>query len=101
MTTKSGRFIYLQAVTMIDPTTGWMEIRTVPSDRADLVANQVELAWLTRFPLPNKVIVDGGNEFLAKFREMIINDYGINSKTNYLQESPSERNIRKSAPNNW
>ena len=45
-------------------------------DRADLVANQVELAWLTRYPIPNKVIMDRGNEFLAEFREMIINDYG-------------------------
>ena len=80
MTTKSGKSFYLQAVTMINPATGWIEIRTVPSARADLVANQVELAWLTRYPLPNKVIVDRGNEFLAEFREMIINDYGITVK---------------------
>ena len=80
MTTKSGKSVYLQAVTMIDPATGWIEIRTVPSPRADLVANQVELAWLTRYPLPNKVIVDRGNEFLAEFREMITNDYGITVK---------------------
>ena len=33
---------------MIDPATGWVEIRAVSSARADLVANQVELAWLTR-----------------------------------------------------
>ena len=62
---------------MIDLATGWIEIRTVPSAQADLVANQVELAWLTYYALPNKVIVDRGNDFLAKFREMIINDYGI------------------------
>ena len=80
MTTKSGKSIYLQAVTMINPATGWIEIRTVPSARVDLVANQVELAWLTRYPIPNKVIMDRGNEFLAKFREMIINDYGITVK---------------------
>ena len=77
MTTKSWKSVYLQAVTMIHPATGWIEIRTVPSARADLVANQVELAWLTHYSLPNKVIVDRGNEFLAKFSEMTINDYGI------------------------
>ena len=43
MTTKSGKSVYLQAVTMIDPATDWIEIRTVPSARADLIANQVEL----------------------------------------------------------
>ena len=32
---------------MIDPATGWIEICSVPEARADLVANQVELAWLT------------------------------------------------------
>ena len=30
MTTKSGRSVYFQAVTMIDPATGWIEICTVP-----------------------------------------------------------------------
>ena len=74
MTTNSGKSGYLQAVTMIDLATGWIEIRTVPSVWADLVSNQVELAWLTCYPLPNKVIVDKRNEFLAKLSEMIIND---------------------------
>ena len=49
----------------------------MPSARAHLVANQVELAWLTCYPLPDKVIVDRGNEFLAIFREMVTNDCGI------------------------
>ena len=43
--------------------TAWIEIRAVPTIQADLVANLVELAWLTRYPLPSKVIVDRGNEF--------------------------------------
>ena len=65
MTTQNGKTIHLQAVTMIDPATGWIEIRTVPSTRADYVSYIVVLAWLTRYPLPSKVIVDHGNEFLA------------------------------------
>ena len=65
---------------MIDPATGWVEIRAVPSARADLVANQVELAWLTRYPLPEKVILDRGNKFLAEFKELIEKDYGIQIK---------------------
>ena len=65
---------------MIDETTGWIEIGTAPSARADLVSNQVELAWLICYPLPNKVIVDSGNEFLAEFREIRINDYSITVK---------------------
>ena len=80
MTTKSGKSVYLQAVTMIDPATGWIEIRTVPLAWTYLVANQVELAWLTCYPLSIKIIVDRGNEFLALFRAMIINDCSITVK---------------------
>ena len=80
MKTKNGNTVYLQAVTMIDPATGWVEIRAVQSARADLVANQVELAWLTRYPLPEKVILDRGNEFLAEFKELMVKDYGITVK---------------------
>ena len=72
--------VYLQAVTMIDPATGWIEIRTVPLAWTYLVANQVELAWLTCYPLSIKIIVDRGNEFLALFRAMIINDCSITVK---------------------
>ena len=65
---------------MSERATEWIEIRTVPSARADLIAYLVELTWLTYYPLPNKLIVGRGNKFLAKFREMIINDYGITVK---------------------
>ena len=80
MTTKSGKTVYLQAVTMIDPATGWVEIRALPGARADYVANQVELAWLTRYPLPSQIIFDRGNEFLAEFKTLIDKDYGITKR---------------------
>ena len=63
MATKNGMTVHLQAVTMIDPATGCIESCAVHSTCVDLVSNIVELAWLTRYPLPNKVIVDCGNEF--------------------------------------
>ena len=37
----------------------------MPEARADLVVNQVELAWLTRYPLPNKIILGRSKELLA------------------------------------
>ena len=52
-------------------------LRGVPEARADLVANQVELAWLTRYPIPNTITVDRGKEFQAGFKIMMENDYGI------------------------
>ena len=43
---KKNKDIYLQEITMIDPANGQIEISSVPEARADLDANQVELAWL-------------------------------------------------------
>ena len=43
---KKDKNVYLQAITTIDPATGWIELHSVPEARADLVANQVELFWL-------------------------------------------------------
>ena len=60
---QNGNTVYLQAVTMIDPASGWIKICRVPSARTDLVSNVIELAWLTRYQLPTKVIV-----ILAEFK---------------------------------
>ena len=60
MATKSGKYVYLQAVIMINQPKGWMKLRTAISVCPDLVSNQVELAWLTHYPPPGKVIVDRG-----------------------------------------
>ena len=63
MTAKHGKTIYLQAVTLIDPATGRIEMSIVTSTCPDLVSNIVELAWLNRYPLPIKVIFNCGNKF--------------------------------------
>ena len=62
---------------MINPATGWIKIHSVSEARADLVANQKDLAWLTRYPLFNKITVDRGKEFLVEFKTMMANDYRI------------------------
>ena len=43
---KKDKDFYLQAMTMIEPSTGWIKICSVPAARVNLVANQVDLAWL-------------------------------------------------------
>ena len=69
--------MYLQAVTMIDPATCWIEIRSMQEVWAYLIANQVELSWSTRYQLSSKIIADSGKEFSEKFKQIILNDYGI------------------------
>ena len=56
---------------MIDPATGWFEMREIPNKRADTIANIVEQAWLTWYPWPTQVISDRGSEFMAEFATMV------------------------------
>jgi len=70
----------LWCVTMIDPATGWFEMKEIPNKRADVIANIVEQTWLTRYPWPTQMIFDRGSEFMAEFAKMIKDDYGITKK---------------------
>jgi hypothetical protein len=65
---------------MIDPATGWSKMRQISSKHAYVVANEVELAWLTCYPRPSKITYDRGTEFMAEFSTMVKNDYGITVK---------------------
>ena len=59
----------------------------------DFVANQAELAWLTHFSLPRKLIVDRGNEFLINFRGMISNNYGIKVRPPITTKNPQANTL--------
>jgi hypothetical protein len=65
---------------MINPATGWYEMREIKTKKADKVANVLEQAWLTWYPWPTQMIYDHGNEFKAEVYAMIKNDYGIKGK---------------------
>jgi RNase H-like domain found in reverse transcriptase/Reverse transcriptase (RNA-dependent DNA polymerase)/Integrase zinc binding domain len=78
---KGKKTLTLWCVTMIDPATGWFEIKDVPgTKRADVVANIVETTWLGRYPWPQIVTLDRGTEFMAEFSKMMVDDYGVKKK---------------------
>ena len=62
---------------MIDPATGWFEIKEIKDKYPHTIAHVVETTWLTRYPWPTKIIHDRGNEFLTDFAKMVKDDYGI------------------------
>ena len=70
----------LWAVTMIDPATGWFELKQIKDKEPGSEANVVEQTWLTRYPWPAVIVFDNGTEFLREFAEMIKDDYGIEKK---------------------
>jgi hypothetical protein len=65
----NGNFT-LRALTMIDPATGWFEVKDV----ADYTANSTQAAfdevWLSQYPRPEIIGFDGGSEFKQVFDEM-------------------------------
>ena len=74
---KGKKKLTLWAVTMIDPATGWFEMKEIKDKTAINVADVVEQTWLTRYPWPTQIVYDKGTEFLAEFAKMIKDDYGI------------------------
>ena len=77
---NSKEDLKLHAVTMLDPATGWFEIKQITDKFAYTVAEAVEQTWLSRYPWPTQVILDRGTEFMAEFTKMIKEDYGIKKR---------------------
>jgi hypothetical protein len=77
---RGKKNLILWCLTMIDPATGWFEMREIPNKEAITVANLVEQTWLTRYPWPNQIVFDRGKEFMGEFARMVENDYGIKRK---------------------
>ena len=50
---------------MIDPVTGWFEIVQYDDKRSITIANLVETAWLSRYPIPKEITYDQGKEFIG------------------------------------
>ena len=69
------------AMTMIDPATGWFELHQITDKRSDTCANVAEQEWFSRYPWPTQITYDRGNEFLGKeFQEMVKKEYGVKGK---------------------
>ena len=97
---KKHKDVYLQVITMINLAIGWIAINSVPEARAYLVANEIELAWLTRYSLHNKIIGNRGREFLDKFKVMVANEYRIPCNSISLR-SPQANAIVESVHHKW
>jgi hypothetical protein len=69
----------LRAMTMIDPVTGWFEIKAILKPDATHVSDAFYEAWLCRYPRPEEIGFDNGSEFKDVFGTMCTN-YGIKRK---------------------
>ena len=70
----------LWCLSMIDPATGWVEVVKVPNKCSFTVATLFKQTWLCRYPWPEDVILDHGQEFMGEIITMLRDDYGIKRK---------------------
>jgi hypothetical protein len=71
---EGEKTLRLQAIAVIDPATGWFEIVQSETKTADIVANKVESAWLSRRPWPMRITYDHGSEFVGSEFQLLIEE---------------------------
>jgi hypothetical protein len=77
---KSKEPTTLQALTIIDLSTHFMEIVALKNKESITVARSLDQVWLCRYPRPVDCLHDNGTEFVsAKFQELL-QSYRIQSK---------------------
>jgi transposase InsO family protein len=64
---------------MIDPASGWFEVKDVPDFTAMSTQSAFDEVWLSRYPQPEIIVFDGGSEFKQVFDEMRKN-YGMKKR---------------------
>jgi hypothetical protein len=69
----------LRALTMIDPTTGWFEVKDVKKADSATCGAVFDDVWLSRYPRPQYIGFDNGSEYKSVFDEMCLN-YGLDKK---------------------
>ena len=57
---KQKENLNIESVTTIDPVTGWFEVTQYNDKRAMEIANLVETAWLSIYPIPMDITYDQG-----------------------------------------
>jgi len=64
-------------MTMIDPATRFFDIVDIGQKSADMIANWLEIHWLSRYPWPTEITMDKGSEFAAEVRDTLKDEHGF------------------------
>ena len=73
----NGLTIAVRALTMVDPVTNLVEIVRVKSTASEESTRAFEDTWLSRYPVPEKVVADNGPEFTGNEWEFMLMDWGL------------------------
>ena len=77
---KSKEPTTLQALTIIDLNTHFIEIAALPNKESITVARSLDQVWLCRYPRPVDCLHDNGTEFVSAEFQELLQSYGIKSK---------------------
>jgi hypothetical protein len=81
---------------MIDPATGWFEIKQYDDKKSITVVNIVEQEWLTHYPRPSLITLDCSSKFIGQdFCDMCVNDYGIKRKVISTQNLQANATVER------
>jgi len=69
----------LQALTMIDPTTGWFKVKDIERPDAASVMAAFDDTWLSRYPRPEYIGFDNGSDYKNVF-DIMCSNYGLKKK---------------------
>lgn len=74
-----GKKVYkeVQALTIVDRATTWPEIIPTLNKESLVIAELFDKVWLCRYPRPNRIIHDNGNEFTGFEFQELCSSYGI------------------------
>jgi hypothetical protein len=70
----------LRAITIIDPATGWFEMKEIAAPDAANTSAAIDDVWFCRYPRPQIIGFDGGSEFKGLCKETALN-YGLKTIT--------------------
>ena len=93
----------LWCLTMIDPATGWFKISKIPNKKTAEISDITKKTWFTCYPLPQRIVFDRGNKFMAEFAKMCQTYYGLKSKpitTRIPQSNAGIEQIHQTIGNN-
>jgi len=76
-------------MTMVDPATGFFEMVEIGEKTANIIANWLELHWLSPYPWPTEITMDKGKEFAREVIETLTNKHGIKPEDYCQSESTS------------
>jgi hypothetical protein len=79
---------------MIDPSTGWCEVKDVKNKSAKESMNTFDDVWLYIYPRPEYIGFDNGGEYKNVFEELV-NNYGIKKNNSNPFNTQSNRIIER------